>query len=193
MSKFIKATVRSNSVDDTYNRVKLKATNIWNETALIPSIGGIPLKTGDIVYVDVSEGYENPMIIGRSMDERNTFTQEIPQGGSLLFESSNGTDWTIAFVKNNILNIVNSNNTRFEIEKDTIKVNGGENGGMIKIESLLQSINNLENKTNSIINALTLLTLPVSGATAGPPAVPPVSGNLAVTQRNNIENTKLKH
>jgi len=193
MSKVIKATVTSNSTEDSYCRVKLSSYGIWKETGLVSSVGGIPLKKGDIVYVEVSEGYENPMILGRSMDKRNQFKGTIPIGGSLLFESCTGDAWTIANVKDNILNIVNSDGSKFVIDKGTILFNGGENGGLINIVDLLKKINNAEEKINDIITKYNNMILPVSsGGTAGPPTVP-IGGSLIPTQREEIEDIKVKH
>ena len=67
--KIIKAIVESNSCDDKYKRVRLSSLGVWIMTDLIMSIGGIPLKVGDSVFVDVSEGYESPLILGRLFDD----------------------------------------------------------------------------------------------------------------------------
>lgn len=126
MSKVIKATVDSNSSDDTYCRVKLISPGIWQETGLISSIGGIPLKKGDSVYVDVSEGYENPMILGRASDKTNKFHNTPEKGGSILFESSNGTKWTVGHVKNDILNIVTSEGLTLKLNGSIISIKNNE-------------------------------------------------------------------
>ena len=98
MSRIIRAKVNSNSCEDTDARVKLICPDIWDDVPdapLIESVGGIPLKKDDIVYVDVSDGFENPIIIGRAMGSLNTYGKEL--NGSLLFESSDGENFTIAF------------------------------------------------------------------------------------------------
>lgn len=69
---------------------------------------------------------------------------------------------------------------------------GGEHGGLVKVIELVQKINNLENKVNEIITKFNALTLPVSGATAGP-TTNPIVGSLTPTVRNDIENTDITH
>ncbi len=76
---------------------------------------------------------------------------------------------------------------------ESIQLLDGSFGGLIKIADLVTKLNNVENKVNSIITALTTLTLPVSGSTAGPPASPPVVGNLTPTTQNDIKNDKITH
>jgi len=69
---------------------------------------------------------------------------------------------------------------------------GGEHGGLVKVIELTQKINLLENKVNELINRLNTLTLPVSGATAGPPVDVPTQP-LQNTVRGDIENVNITH
>lgn len=65
MSKIIRAQVLTASEDSSDRRVKLKADGIWDESPLIDSINGLFLRKGEWVFVDVSDGYESPLILGR--------------------------------------------------------------------------------------------------------------------------------
>lgn len=123
MSRIIRAKVNSNSCEDTDARVKLICPDIWDDVPdapLIESVGGIPLKKDDIVYVDVSDGFENPIIIGRAMGSLNTYGKEL--NGSLLFESSDGENFTIAFVKCNKLEMYNSDGIAVTLDALNIHV-----------------------------------------------------------------------
>ncbi len=120
MSNIIRAIVLTNSSDDDFNRVKIKSEGIWKESDLIESIGGISLKKDDVVYVDVSEGYNRPLILGRSFDETSKFSTDID--GTLLFESSDGSNWTIGFVKHNKLTIVNSDDVQIVVDGSNISI-----------------------------------------------------------------------
>jgi len=193
MSKIIKAIVLTNSSDDTYNRVKLKSENIWVESGLISSNNGIPLSRNDTVYVDVSEGYNNPMIIGRAVDANSNTHVALDSGTSLLFESSNREIWTIAFVKNNILNIVNSNQTSIKVDGANIIINGGENRGMVKIIELTNKINQLiawaKIHTHSIpAGAMFCGGDPNSAGFTIKPVIEPSNFDLT-----DYENTRIKH
>lgn len=61
----IRAEVLTSSQDDDLRRVKVRAEGIYDESPLIESVNGLFLRPGEIVYVDVSDGYEAPFIIGR--------------------------------------------------------------------------------------------------------------------------------
>lgn len=109
MSRIIRATVFTNSCEDPNARVQLRCPGIWEDssgTPLIESVGGLSLKKGDIVFVDVSDGFENPLIIGRAMGSLNSYGKEL--NGTILWESSDGSHFTVAFVKCNKLEIYNS-------------------------------------------------------------------------------------
>ena len=75
---------------------------------------------------------------------------------------------------------------------DNYVLNGGEFGGLVKVIELTDKLNKLEQKINEIILNMSTLTLPVSGATAGPPITPPIS-NLVETLRTELENTTVNH
>lgn len=200
MSKIIKAIVKSNSVDDSYARVKLASDGIWTETGLVCSINGIALKTGDSVYVDVSDGYECPLILGRALDNTNKF--EYTHEGSILFESSNGSDWTLGFVNLGKLKIVNSEGTtivvdgaNISIESDQITINGGDNKGLVKVQELTRKINALEADLNEIKSIFTIWTVLAGdgGLALKTAATSWASQAFVPTKENEIMNDKVKH
>lgn len=120
MSDIVRAKVITNSSDDEFARVKISCPTLWDESPLVESVDGIPLKKDDIVFVDVSQGYDQPLILGRAMSSLATPSKN--GNGSILFESSNGKEFTIAFVKNNILNIYSSDNVEITIDKGKVIV-----------------------------------------------------------------------
>ena len=66
-AKIIKAEVQTNSADDSMGRVRLKSEGIWNQdTELVQSVNGCALSKGDIVFVSVTDGYYNPLILGKA-------------------------------------------------------------------------------------------------------------------------------
>jgi len=218
MPKLIRAIVKTNSSEDSYSRVKVSSPGIWEESGLICSVGGIPLKEGDSVYVDVASGYEYPIIIGRSMDDSNEFKAEVE--GSLLFESCNGDSWTTAFVKEKKLNLVNSdglsmiidgkvitveNSLKLELtdEKLTmdnleVVINGGDNQGMIKIKELTQKLNDLVKWCNAhthiiMPGGVTTVGTPTTQSNSVPVQVPKPLSPANTFIKNDYENTKVKH
>jgi len=71
---------------------------------------------------------------------------------------------------------------------------GGEFGGLVKVVELTQKLNDLENKVNEIITTFVTHTHPVisTGAPTSPTSTP-ISGNLTISQREDIENINVKH
>lgn len=71
---------------------------------------------------------------------------------------------------------------------------GGEFGGLVKVVELTQKLNDLENKVNEIITTFGTHTHPVisTGAPTSPTTTP-ISGNLTISQREDIENINVKH
>jgi hypothetical protein len=71
---------------------------------------------------------------------------------------------------------------------------GGEFGGLVKVVELTQKLNDLENKINEIITTFGTHTHNVTavGAPTSPTSTP-ISGNLAISVRADIENINVKH
>lgn len=80
------------------------------------------------------------------------------------------------------------------IEK--IKLNGDNYDGLVKIGDLVDKLNALENKVNSIINTFNTHTHPyvnVSTPATTSPSTSPVAGTLTPTQQTELENTTCLH
>lgn len=133
MSRIIRAKVLTNSSDDKYSRVKLKTEGLWEESELVESVNMIPLSKGDIVFVDVTAGFESPLILGRAAN-KDYKPAESSVEGEILYQSSNGSDYTIASVKNNNLEIRNSNGVKISVNKGNVTISGAsvsiENGSV---------------------------------------------------------------
>ena len=75
------------------------------------------------------------------------------------------------------------------VASDTITLNDGAYGGLVKVIDLVTKLNNLENKVNSIITAYNAHSHPGNGL----PTASTITGSLIPTNRNDIENTKINH
>lgn len=78
---------------------------------------------------------------------------------------------------------------------ESIRLGDGTLGGLIKIADLVNKLNNLENKVNSLITAYNTHTHTGVTTGAGTSAVgtAPVSGTLTPTVRADIENDTITH
>ena len=75
------------------------------------------------------------------------------------------------------------------VASNTITLNDGTYGGLVKVVDLVTKLNNLENKVNSIISAYNTHSHPANGS----PTASTITGSLTPTNRNDIENTKITH
>lgn len=123
MSTIIRAIVLTNSSDDYDFRVKLSAPLTWDESPLCRSVGGLALNKGDYVYVDISNGIDNPLILGRCICKSSKYSREA--NGNILWDSSDGNSWSIAFVKGKDLEIYNSSGLSAVINGSTVDIKGG--------------------------------------------------------------------
>lgn len=190
MSKIIKATTITSSSDDNYARVRLKSEGIWDESPLVMSINQLPLVKGESVFVDVSDGYENPIILGRCSDSDTKKMK--PTNGSVLFQSGSEQSWIVGFVKSNKLEVHTSSNVSITIEGDKVKINAGTvvfndgaKGGLINIADLV-----------NWCNTHTHIILPTECATTSDPPVP-VAGKTSISSsklmQSIIEDRKVQH
>lgn len=130
MSRVVRAVVITSSSEDVYARVKLKAIGIWEESPLVESVNMIPLSKGDVVFVDVSNGFNNPLIIGRAASK--LFKPKHNGNGSVLFQSSNGNDYTVCFTKDDTIELYNSKGLEITIKGNAISISAG--GGNLSMD-----------------------------------------------------------
>jgi hypothetical protein len=83
-------------------------------------------------------------------------------------------------------------NAGLNISEDTVVLNDGSFGGLVKVADLISKLNNLENLVNDLITKYNLHTHPVSGANTLIPAVIE-TGSLTPTLQDELENKKVTH
>jgi len=101
------------------------------------------------------------------------------EGKILVFHPSN--HW-IEISKDQI-SIIYNGTERIKVLEDEITFNDGSNGGLVKIDAILEKINTLENLMNTHVH-------PVSGANTGPVSPVPIP---ALTNKSDIEDTQVNH
>ena len=72
---------------------------------------------------------------------------------------------------------------------DEIWLSGQQYGGLVKVSELVNKMNAIENKINSIITTFNAHT----HASTGAPAVPTITGTITPTTINDLENPDVKH
>lgn len=78
---------------------------------------------------------------------------------------------------------------KFFVDKDGFAFNDGNNDGIPKVNPVTQKLNNIENKVNQIIAQYNSHVHPANGA----PTTSLITGALTTTNKNDLENTKVKH
>lgn len=83
---------------------------------------------------------------------------------------------------------------KVEINCNNIVFNGGENDGLVLIGELVTKLNNLENQINDILNILKTTTIPLapSGTYPFAPLYTSITPIAPITQKSDLENTKIK-
>lgn len=113
---------------------------------------------------------------------------EIPKNGSKVLIGLIGNDKNTAFL------IKTSEVDEVLMNVESFKMNGGNLGGLIKIEELVDRLNKIEDKLNDFIQAVKDISVALA-----PTGSYPLAGDLAdilplqKTQKSQIENTKIKH
>jgi len=65
-NNIIRCVVEDPSDNDSLRRVTVKNPAIWEDKSdLCDSVNGLFLRKGEIVYVDISDGIHNPLVLGR--------------------------------------------------------------------------------------------------------------------------------
>lgn len=124
MPTIVFATAKTNSTDDPYFRVSLESPELWDDSGLVMVNNNIPIKIGDIVLVDVREGYNAPVVLGKVYTEISP--TNLPARTSdfqVLYESWEGDRWSVAAVRGDRFILLNSFGLKVEMEKTEISVN----------------------------------------------------------------------
>lgn len=166
MVRIIKAEVVSHSLDSKTHRVKVKADGFYEEESLeAVVVGAVPLKKGDRVMLDISNGLADPIVLGKVRD--NNYKTNATLEGSQIFESEDDGGWSVLTAKGDIIQIENSSGVKVVIKAGVITINGGNLGGLINIESITAKLNQLVSQVNNIGKALKTHTHQVPGVEPG--------------------------
>lgn len=145
-------------------------------------IGEVKKVNGNTVNVAPLNG--DPMLfnVRLNLTEKTEGFSLMPKAGSIVLVGCIDGD-----EKNNFVAMYS--------EVDSMKFNGDQFGGLIKIEQLIERMNKIEQKHDALCTQLELLPVPVSGAVSGPPVPGSYSGVKIgdLTLRNALENTLIKH
>ncbi|MFX1704602.1 hypothetical protein PV783_11645 [Chitinophaga sp. CC14] len=82
-----------------------------------------------------------------------------------------------------------------DVEPDKITLNDGSFAGLVKVITLTQKLNALEEKVNTLINTFNshVHTGVTTGSSSSGTTSTPVTGTLTPTQQSEIENEKIVH
>lgn len=154
-----------------------------------------PARTCACRSIDGARDFEFPNV--RLMADVDDGFLLVPEIGSTVFVTYSRRNDPIIVLFSAIKEVLLiSGDTSFSLTADGIVLNDGSFGGLIKIEKLVEKINNLENLVNDLIakfNSHThVLTLSTGTGTAAPTATPETN-QLSPTKRSELENDQIKH
>lgn len=136
-----------------------------------------------------------------SIDDKDTGNIMVPKLESQVLISAldNDTDTRFVVSVSEVAKVIcRSDKLEFlaDLEAGEIIVNGGENGGLINIKSLVDRLNKLENLLNnfiSIFNSHTHVTVCGSGSGTASPTPQTQAQTATVTQKSQLEDVTFQH
>ncbi len=162
--------------------------------------------TGKVKSVDVNKRTCEVLPVNEDSMLVDVRLQAIESGNTgILIVPEENSDVIVGFLSRNdafVLHIQEIKNiiisvgySQMEITENNIVLNGGNLGGLVKVASLIQKLNALENDINILKTVITAWT-PVSGdgGAALKTAVAGWAGQtITLTTQNDLENPKIKH
>ena len=200
--------VIDNNDPNNYSRLQLKVPHVYGDTIMKywawqkncfsgPNYGCqiIPRK-GELVWVEFEMGDPRRPVwsyghFGKTggviekpeeLNDINIFWFRTPGGITIELDDNTGE-----------IRITSNGGTQ-KLSADKIQFNEGENGGLVKIDPLVEKVNNLESKVNSLIQGFNNHVHP--DPTSGITGIPSNSGTiapLATTQKTELENPIVLH
>ncbi len=145
------------------------------------------------------EGAEIGQVMLQSMSNKESSMVIYPKQGSdciILFEEESNSGCVIATEEVERVELV-IGETRVEVTEDGIVLNGGELGGMVKVEALTAKLNELIDAFNNHSHTLPSGAVAVTGSASAqsnelPITVPAIASKHAEVKRGDYENEKVK-
>lgn len=161
--------VRGSSSDpDGMGRVTLCSEGLWVESLRVPVVGNVSLPDGVTVFVDISCGVDSPLVLGRSRDLSFTANVEVPEDGSLLWDSV-GADgsWSAMYVRGGVLHIENSKGLVLRVSEGTVQVHDGSFGGILVASAVVEYLQGVSTYLSQLNSQLSLISGTAADAAIG--------------------------
>jgi hypothetical protein len=149
-----------------------------------------------VLVDDDSEAEYTDVRLRPVLDDKESITV-FPKVGTwaVAIEIEDDGDWMVIAVGEADKWSLKIGDTTIVADSTGIVINGGEFGGLAKVQETADKINALEQVVNNLINILSTTVIPLapSGAYPFAPLYAAVSPILPLTVKTDIENTKVKH
>lgn len=131
-SNIIVATATTSSSEDDFGRVKIKAEDLFDTTEPILCLGEFAIVKDDKVFVDISQGYESPVIVGVLKEKSSDFDIQVFHSSD-----SNKSKWSKLRVKQSKVSLETSDKVSITIDSGNISINSAS-GKSVTINNHLQ-------------------------------------------------------
>ena len=148
-----KATVTSNSIDNSLCLVTLDTHGLTLSSYPIPSVNAIPLVKDDVVWILLDDNGSNPIILGKSF--------EVGNGDSILFRSGDADKKEVKAVVNPDKFRLETDGASFEMSKDSVVLNGGDEAMVLG--------DTLKDLLGELIDEISKITVGTAVGTSTPP------------------------
>lgn len=186
---------------DIYGKIAQAIRDIAGErmegSAIFPA--EVKSVSGDVCTIVVGDLEISDVRLRAVIDGGTDHLLRIPRVGSqvLVADMSNGQFRDLVVIEQSETERVDITigQTTLTVEDGQITINGGQNGGLVNISSLTSRFNAIENDINNLKTAFTTwVVAPQDGGAALKAAAATwAAAQLAVTQDENYEDTKIKH
>lgn len=151
----------------------------------------VPSRTCDCMEITGQAGVEIPNV--QLQAEVSDGVLLIPTiGSTVLVTYSKYNDPFVSMFSDIDRIFLVGDNAAVDITGNTVTLNDGSFGGLVKVMDLVAKLNNLENLVNDLVTKYNLHVHPVSGASTLVPNVPE-TGTLTPTIQDELENKKVTH
>jgi|GEM_PF-3938902 len=138
-------------------------------------------------------------VIARVGENRTEFQMV---NGTVTVKPEGGDDVVLKFTQNELSLALGGTQVEVSVKSGQITLNGGENGGMVKVGELTQKLNRLETAFNAHVAVFNSHIHLVAGAVQASPPAPVITATVSVpdtntitpvTSVNDLKNDNVKH
>jgi hypothetical protein len=183
IAKIIREIVRSETRPELFSGV-VKSVDTTNNTCAVEPVDGSAIMP-DVKLRAVGDSNTSGVVIAPKV------------GANVIVAKIMGNYNNTVLLLTDVIETVTINSTGFKLELSStgdLKINGGNNGGIVKVSALVQRLNALESELNNLKSILSAwVPAPGDGGAALKIAIASFLQPIQTTTSAPLENNKIQH